>query len=249
MRKILVTGANRGIGLATAKLLLAAGHHVIMTSRRPLSVPEGASWHALDVRQDESVAALARWVKNEHGSLDALINNAGVALEGFDARVAEDTIDTNVFGPMRVTDALLPYLGQGARIVMVSSGMGDRSCLSAALRERFAAPMSRDELSAMMRAFVDDVASGRHAEAGWPSSAYRVSKIGLNRLAEIYASELADDPRGIRCNAACPGWVQTDMGGRGAPRTPDEGAETPIWLALEVEETGGFFRDKAPASW
>ena len=249
MRKILVTGANRGIGLAIAEQLSTAGHHVIATSRRPSAIPNGGSWHALDVVDEQSVTTLATWVANEHGSIDALINNAGIALDGFNVDVARSTIDTNVFGPMRVTDALLPLLAEGGRIVMVSSGMGDRSSLSGALRQRFEAPMSRAQLMAAMQAFIDDEGAGRHAATGWPSSAYSVSKIGLNVLTEIFAKELAADPRHIRCNAACPGWVRTDMGGRGATRSPEEGAKTPVWLALAVEESGGLYRDEAPATW
>lgn len=249
MRKILVTGANRGIGLAITKQLSAAGHHVIATSRSSSAAPPGGSWHALDVVDEASVTSLARWVAAEHGNIDALINNAGIALDGFDEAIARATIDTNLLGPMRVTDALLPLMAADARIVMVSSGMGDRSSLSKPLRQRFAAPMSRQTLLHTMQTFVDDVAAGRHTAAGWPSSAYSVSKIGLNVLTEVYATELATDPRHIRCNAACPGWVRTDMGGRGASRSPEEGAKTPLWLALSVTGSGGLYRDQALVAW
>jgi NAD(P)-dependent dehydrogenase (short-subunit alcohol dehydrogenase family) len=99
-----------------------------------------------------------------------------------------------------------------------------------------------------MRRFVAEVAAGTHEASGWPSSAYRVSKIGLNALTRIIASELARDARGILCNAACPGWVRTDMGGPHASRSAEEGAETPVWLALLPSggPSGGFFRDKKP---
>jgi carbonyl reductase 1 len=100
-----------------------------------------------------------------------------------------------------------------------------------------------------MREFVADVQAGRHRERGWPSSAYSVSKIGLTRITQILAPSLAE--RGILCNAACPGWVRTDMGGRSAPRSPAQGADTPLWLALLDADgpTGGLFRDRGPASW
>jgi NAD(P)-dependent dehydrogenase (short-subunit alcohol dehydrogenase family) len=73
-----------------------------------------------------------------------------------------------------------------------------------------------------------------------------VSKAALNALTRVLARELADDPRRIRVNAACPGWVATRMGGQSAPRTPGQGADTPVWLALEApsELTGLFFRDR-----
>jgi NAD(P)-dependent dehydrogenase (short-subunit alcohol dehydrogenase family) len=143
--------------------------------------------------------------------------------------------------------------------------MGDRSSLSGSLARRFSHPasLSRDELVGLMKQFIADVAAGRHAQAGFPSSAYGVSKIGLNALTAVLAKELEQDGRGILCNAACPGWVRTGMGGPSAPRSAEEGAETPVWLALLPEEGpegeprrglagaphGGVFRDKAPAAW
>jgi NAD(P)-dependent dehydrogenase (short-subunit alcohol dehydrogenase family) len=166
--------------------------------------------------------------------------------------VARDTIATNFTGPMTLTDALLPELAEGARIVNVSSGVADRSRLSKSIREALEDPsLTRAGLAALMQKFVDDVAAGRHGDEGWPSSAYCVSKIGLNRLTELYGAELAGDPRRILANAACPGWVRTDMGGPGAPLSPEEGAVTPVWLALLPAggPSGGFFRDRAPASW
>jgi carbonyl reductase 1 len=102
-----------------------------------------------------------------------------------------------------------------------------------------------------MRSFVDGVAAGTHAAAGWPSSAYRVSKMGVNALAGVLARELAGDPRKILVNAACPGWVRTAMGGAGAPRSVEEGARTPVWLATLPEggPQGGVFADEQPSDW
>jgi len=261
MSVALVTGANRGIGFEISRQLAGRGLHVIMTSRDESAgqeachalAAEGASVsHApLDVADEASVAALAEQVARDHGGLDALVNNAGVALDGFDGEVARRTIEVNYLGPLRVYDALQPQLNEGARVVMVSSGMGDRSSLSSDLQQVFSAPMTRDELTGWMRRFVEDVAAGRHERAGWPSSAYRVSKIGLNKLTEVLAEEVADDPRRLAINAACPGWVRTRMGGSHAPRTPEQGARTATWLATLGPDgpSGGFFRDEAPASW
>jgi carbonyl reductase 1 len=261
-RVAVVTGGNRGIGLELCRQLAARGLHVALTSRDRVKGEaavaelraEGLSvqHHELDVTRDESARSLTGALEAEHGGVDVLVNNAGIAMNGFNAEVARATIETNYFGPLRVTDHLLPLLREGGRIVMVSSGVADRSRLSARLRGRITAKgLTRDELSSLMRAFVAAVARGDHEAEGWPSSAYCVSKIGLNTLTEIMAKELSKDARGILCNAACPGWVRTDMGGRSAPRSVEKGAETPVWLALLPEggPQGGFFRDKAPASW
>jgi carbonyl reductase 1 len=146
----------------------------------------------------------------------------------------------------------LPLLRRGGRVVMVTSGLGNTDDLPDALRNRLKAPdLSRAELISLMRGFIDGVAAGTHASAGWPSSAYRVSKMGLNALTQILGRELAGDARGILVNAASPGWVRTRMGGEGAPRSIEEGAETPVWLALqpEGEPQGGVFSDRRPSAW
>jgi carbonyl reductase 1 len=261
-RIAVVTGANRGIGLEIARQLAQRGVRVVLTSRDPGAgesaraalASEGLPvvFHPLDVTQDESARALAGWLERARGGADIVVNNAGIAMDGFNKEVARRTIDTNFFGPLRVTGALLPLLRPGGRIVMISSGVADRAKLAPPLRARFLDPaLSRDELVGLMRKFVDDVAAGRHTAEGWPSSAYAVSKLGLNALTEILGRELAADARGILCNAVCPGWVRTGMGGPHAPRSAEEGADTAVWLALLPEggPQGGFFRDRRPAAW
>src|SRR5262249_4433752 len=150
-----------------------------------------------------SIDALAR---DLHGGVDILVNNAGISMKGFDARVARETLATNFFGALEVTRRLLPLLPPGGRIVMVLSGMGELSSLSAELRSAFENPaLTENALVALMNSFVTDVAEGVHAKKGWPSSAYRVSKAGMNALTRILARDLADDPRKILVNAVCPG--------------------------------------------
>ncbi|HJL16715.1 MAG TPA: SDR family NAD(P)-dependent oxidoreductase [Sandaracinaceae bacterium LLY-WYZ-13_1] len=244
-----VTGASRGIGGAIARGLVAAGWGVIGTSRgeegRASVEASGARWHPLDVTRRDSVGTLAEAVP----SLDALVNNAGVALDGFDAEVVQRTLAVNFHGAMHVTDALLPAMGDGARIVMVSSGMGELSGFSAPIRAGLEDPaLDRDALVTLVDSFYEAVCGGSHADHGWPSSAYRVSKAALNALVRVLDRELADDPRRIRVHAACPGWVATDMGGPSAPRSPAEGADTPIWLVADGTDapSGRFFRDRRP---
>jgi carbonyl reductase 1 len=255
-RTALITGASRGLGLETCRELAGRGFRVLLTSRsgtgaaaaRRLAGQGLAVEHRLlDVADPASVAALAAGLAGT--AVDVLVNNAGISMQGFDARVARGTLEVNFFGALRVTEALLPLIPDGGTIVMVSSGMGELAPLGPELRARFTRPgLARGELVELMRSFVGDVEAGRHAERGWPSSAYRVSKIGLNALVRILAPELAG--RHIRVNAVCPGWVRTDMGGPGASRSVEKGAASIVWAAtLDDGTTGGFFRDGRAISW
>jgi NAD(P)-dependent dehydrogenase (short-subunit alcohol dehydrogenase family) len=243
-RVAVVTGANRGIGEEIASQLARHGLAVVKTSRVP-----DKDHVKLDVTSSTEVAALGRSVA---GGLDVLVNNAGATFDGFDAGVAERTLAVNFFGAMHVTDALLPAMRAGGRIVMVSSGMGTLSHVGRDLRARFEDPtLTRAQLVELMGSFVRDVAAGAHERHGWPSNAYSVSKVGLNALVRVLGRELAGDPRRILVNSADPGWVRTRMGGRSAPRSVEQGAKTPVYLALLPEggPTGGFFANERPAAW
>jgi NAD(P)-dependent dehydrogenase (short-subunit alcohol dehydrogenase family) len=245
-RMAVVTGANRGIGAEIASQLGKRGLRVISTSREPL-----AGFATVDVTRPDTIDALAARLSAEGGA-DVLVNNAGTSMEGFDARVARQTLDVNFFGALRVTDAVLPAMRPGGRIVMVSSGLGELSHVHGPVRAAIESPsLTRPSLVALMEQFVSDVAAGVHAKRGWPSSAYSVSKVGMNALVRVLARELADDPRRILVNAACPGWVRTRMGGEAASRSVEQGARTPVWLALLPEggPTGGFFRDERSIPW
>lgn len=252
-RVALVTGASRGIGREACRRLRAAGWRVLGGCRAPSAEDPSAPFEPvpLDVADAASVAALAAALAAESIALDAIVNNAGVAEDGFDAGVASRTLAVNYFGALAVTDALLPLLRDGGVVVMVSSGMGELSCLGRALRERLGAPdLGRAELDAAMRGFVDAVARGDHDRLGFPSSAYRVSKVGLNAAARILARELA--PRRIRVLAVCPGWVRTGMGGPSAPRSVSEGADGVVWAVTAdggAAPREGFFRDGAAIPW
>ena len=259
-RTALVTGANRGLGLETARQLAAQGLAVIVTARdagAARAAADGLSRAGavtalplpFDVGDPGQIAAAADHLRAAGTALDVLVNNAGIAMDGFDAEVARRTIEVNFFGPLRVTEALLPIVPSGGTIVMVSSGMGELAGLDAGLRARFTDPaLTRDAVADLARAFVADVAAGRHRERGWPSSAYSVSKAALNALVRVWAPELAARHNVI--NAACPGWVRTDMGGRGASRSVEKGAASIVWAATrEGEPTGGFFRDGRRIDW
>jgi NAD(P)-dependent dehydrogenase (short-subunit alcohol dehydrogenase family) len=230
-RIALVTGGNRGIGLAVCRQLGALGYQVILTSRDVDKGEKAAvalraagcsvTVAPLDVDREASVAQLKTLVDRDFGRLDVLVNNAAVYLdEGmsvFDVDMAtvRTTIKTNVYGPLMLCQAFVPGMRRQkyGRVVNVSSGAG--------------------QISQM--------------ESGTP--AYAISKAALNALTRIVADEV--EGTNVKVNAVCPGWVRTEMGGPGAPRTVEQGADTIVWLATLPDDgpTNGFFRDRHPIAW
>ncbi|MEO6774053.1 MAG: SDR family NAD(P)-dependent oxidoreductase [Kofleriaceae bacterium] len=242
-RSALITGGNRGIGQQVARVLAADGWDVVIGARDRAKGDAAAARLrkatggrikavALDVTDDDSVATAIQKLRDGAIRLDALVNNAGVF--GASSGVAQ-TIETNFFGPLRVTLAALPLLRDGATITNVTSGLGALAHLDPAHRRLLADPaLARAALVDHVRDFV------RAGGKGWGTDAYGVSKAALGALTRILAGELAT--RGLRVNATDPGWVRSDMGGRGAPRSVEEGGAS-VLFGVTSRETGGVFRD------
>src|SRR5215472_8387842 len=181
-RVAIVTGANRGLGAEIVSQLTKRGLSVIATSREPHK-----GFATLDVTQRDQIQQLAQRVSSE-GGLDILVNNAGTSLNGFNEDVARRTLEVNFFGAMHLTDAMLPAMCAGGRVVMVSSGMGELSHVHGSLRAQFDDPtLTRSSLVSLMSSFISDVAASAHTQHGWPSSAYSVSKVGMNALVRVLA--------------------------------------------------------------
>ena len=245
IRTALVTGGNRGIGQQVARALASDGWDVLVAARdrargqataARLRQETGGRLKAveLDVTSDESVVTAARKLRDGAIRIDALINNAGVYGAARGREGVARIIETNFFGPLRVTLGLLPLLREGATVTNVTSGLGARAHLGEPHRRLLADPaLTRDVLERRMR----ELAQG--GEDGG-TDAYGVSKAALNALTRILADELA--ARGIRVNATCPGWVRTDLGGRHAPRSVEQGAAS-VLFGVTALETGGLFRD------
>jgi NAD(P)-dependent dehydrogenase (short-subunit alcohol dehydrogenase family) len=216
----LITGANKGIGFATARILGSQGWTVLAAARDESRGRKAAQELAgegadvrfvhLDVTDDESVAKAASWIDAEFGLLDVLINNAGIARGDGSGKPSETTLatmrtvyDTNVFGVVAVTNAMLPLLrrAEAARIVNVSSEVGSIGSMTDPDSPLF--PM---------------------ASVPYPSS-----KAALNMITAMYAKELQDTP--IKVNAANPGYCATDLNGHRGFRAPEEGAEVSVHLA------------------
>jgi NAD(P)-dependent dehydrogenase (short-subunit alcohol dehydrogenase family) len=255
MPTALVTGANRGLGLETARQLSARGFDVIVTARHGADGARAArelgaraSALTLDVADRASIERAVRSLAPDL-LLDALVNNAGTSLDGFDGEVAAATIETNYRGAVRVTDALLGRLARNANIVMVSSGMGELHHAAPELGRRLLDPsLTRSALDELVDDFVTHVRDGARDLAGWPRNAYSVSKIALNAFTRLLAPSLRE---GRRVNAVCPGWVRTRMGGSAASRSVERGAAGIVWAATLGADgpNGGFFRDAHAIDW
>jgi NAD(P)-dependent dehydrogenase (short-subunit alcohol dehydrogenase family) len=223
-RTVLVTGANRGLGLEFARQYKETGWTVIATARNPESATDlnalGVRVMQLDVTDPKSVAALA--VDLNGASIDLLINNAGIfprsgSLAETDFEDVARTYEVNTIGPMRVTRALLPNLrsGEMKTVVSITSGLGS----------------------------IADNTGGRFY-------GYRESKAALNMFTRSLAAELRDE--GFTCVVISPGWVQTDMGGPNANLTPEESiAGMRVVIAnLTPANTGAYWNyDGETISW
>jgi NAD(P)-dependent dehydrogenase (short-subunit alcohol dehydrogenase family) len=252
----LVTGANRGLGRAVAEALARGGHRVVLAGRKPadlagLAASLGAAGLQaaplpLDLGDPASIDAAAAALASGP-ALDVLVQNAGVYGPEDDPGGARRTLATNLIGPVRLQSALGPRLADGARVVLVSSGMGELGSLPAAWRREVERAVSDLELLEVAGRFVASVEAG--GGAGSATLAYRVSKALLNRLARRVAVELA--PRHILVNAVSPGWVKTEMGGAGATRSIEEGARSILWATSlgPGGPTGGFFEDGRRIAW
>jgi NAD(P)-dependent dehydrogenase (short-subunit alcohol dehydrogenase family) len=211
----LITGANKGIGYETARLLAERGMTVLLGARNPELGQAAATrleveFIRLDVTDEESIRAAAERIEQRHGRLDILVNNAGIARADGDWSPSATTIatmravyDTNVFGVVAVTNAMLPLLrkASAARIVNVSS-----------------------EVGSIARSVDPDSPLAKFSSIPYPSS-----KTALNMITVQYAKELRDTP--IKVNAANPGYCATDLNGDRGFRTATQGAEVSVHLA------------------
>jgi len=243
----LITGANKGIGLQIAKDLAANGFTVLVGSRNlergetaAKSVGPDARAIQLDVTKQPSIAGAAERIGKEFGRLDVLVNNAGIShidkpgwtlaeamKSGRPSAISLDEVravfETNVFGVIAVTQAMLPLLRKSTagRIVNVSSEAGSLT-------------LNADP-------------KHPHREIFGPS--YSASKAAVNAVTLAFAIEL--EGTGIKVNAACPGFTATDLNGFAGTRTVEQGAREPVRLALLGPDgpTGAFANENGPLPW
>jgi len=237
----LITGANRGLGLDTARKLGQQGITVLVAARdlakseatAAALKKEGIDAKAikLDVNNPADYAAAAKSIEKDFGVLDILVNNAGIFLDNRGpnetSTTSEDvlrkTFDTNFFAVVSLTQALLPLLrkSNAGRIVNLSSILGSLT------------------LHATKGSYVYDA----------KTFAYNASKAALNAFTIHLAHELANTK--IKVNSAHPGWVKTEMGGEGAMLEIEDGVKTSVQLATLPEDgpTGGYFHMGESLPW
>jgi NAD(P)-dependent dehydrogenase (short-subunit alcohol dehydrogenase family) len=224
-RVALITGANKGLGFEMARQLGQAGVTVVMAARDPQKGEAAAQalrnegvdarFLKLDVTNRQDHAAAAKFIDQNFGRLDILINNAGISGGEATDETLQHTFDTNFFAPVALTRALLPLLkkSDAGRIVNMSSILGSQT------------------LHADPKSSIYD----------FKALPYDASKAALNSFTIHLAYELKDT--NIKVNSAHPGWVKTDMGTDAAPMEIPEGAKTGVELALLGADgpTGGYF--------
>jgi NAD(P)-dependent dehydrogenase (short-subunit alcohol dehydrogenase family) len=227
----LVTGGNRGIGLEICRQLAKLGVRVILGAR-DAAKGRGAAGNLiaehlpveareLDVANEESIQKCMSWIQRDLGRLDILVNNAGIMLEEDDADPEREIQTIRDTMQTNVYGPLL--LSRLAIPVMKSRRYGRIVNLSSGM--------------------------GSLTEMGPGYIGYRMSKAGINVVTRVLTAET--EGLGILINSVDPGWVQTSMGGTGASRTVQKGAETAVWLATLPDSgpTGGFFRDRKTIPW
>ncbi len=228
-----VTGANRGLGAEVSLQMAELGFRVIVAARsvekaQPIVdqiVAAGgvATSFKLDVTQPSDAKALAAYVRDAFGRLDVLVNNAGIAVDQW---VSGFDVDLDV-----------------VRATLDTNLIGVLNCCQQLM------PIMREQHYGRVVNVSSELASLELMEMG-STLAYRVSKTALNSLTKLLALELKEEGN-ILINAACPGWVRTELGGEGAPRSVAEGADTIVWLTTLAEGSGsgGLYRDRALYPW
>ncbi|PSN61155.1 carbonyl reductase [Corynespora cassiicola Philippines] len=209
-------------------------------------------YHALDITDSNSIKNFVAYLKKEHGDgVDFVINNAGIALDGFDSNVVKTTLDCNYYKTLQASHEFLSIIKSGGRLVNVASTGGKLAQFSEEIRNRFLASKTEADVTSIMKDFASAVEVGKEKGAGFPSAAYAVSKAGL--IGGTRAMAFVEKEKGslVLINSCCPGYVNTDMSKGNGVLTPDQGARTPVYLAIQdiQGQTGKFWKDQKIMDW
>jgi len=265
MSAIVVTGAKAGIGLELCKLLAKADMPfscIVLAGRGLDKVKEAAEQVKqvatkdnlrivpleLDVCDQASIKHFADELPRACAPalLSVLVNNAAVVHEGWTQESYEKTVRTNVDGVIDVTNALLPYIQPGGKVVHVSSGYGKLQFCSDTYKKQVASCGKIEDLRR-----VPFEASDSEQSQDPRFAAYKVSKALLNKLTQLQAVDPAFSEKQIAISAVSPGWCRTAMGGQAAPRTAEDGARSVLWNVLAPNNAinGRFFADGDPQKY
>jgi len=253
---VLVTGANRGIGKEVALRLAQHQFRVIAASRTLEKAIETqlefrnqgleVDVLALDVSNPSSITSAFEEVQQRYGSIDILINNAGINGSGWSQEVFNEIMQTNFYGPVQAIRLFSQIIPEGGQIINVTSELGKLKYLNDTYKNVVTSSNSIDELLTVP--FLPDEQINSYMNV----PVYQVAKACLNRATQIFSQAFshANNHKQIFVNSCCPGWVKTDMGGQAAPRTIEQGGASILALALNTPTTtGGFFRDGEPISF
>ncbi|KAL3880692.1 hypothetical protein ACJMK2_032912 [Sinanodonta woodiana] len=264
----LVTGANKGIGFAIVRgLCKQFDGDVILTARdedrgmRAVKdlMKEGLNplFHKLDISNQTSIQTLKAFLHKHYGGLDVLVNNAAIGSSLF-ANQAVKTLQVNFWGTLAVYNQLFPLLRPRARVVTLSSRASTWTYCrcSDVIKDRIRNPnITMEQLKELIREFEESAHSDTLEEKGWVKFAYGVSKIGVRLMSYIQGRDMTKETKkaDILVNACCPGFVNTDMNDHKGTKTIDEGAETPLYLALLPSDVkspkGEFIEEKNVTQW
>ncbi|AJQ94869.1 SDR family NAD(P)-dependent oxidoreductase [Gynuella sunshinyii] len=233
----LVTGGNKGIGKQIVKQIAEHGHRVYVGARNvgagmntatELQSAGDVRFVHLDLNNEQSIDDAVLFIDRDSGHLDGLVNNAGM-IEGYEnaskvsTSTLKNTFETNFYGTVMVTQKMLPLLRKGSHktIVNVSTGLASMTM---------------------------------HGDPSWPFHsttpfAYNASKAALNMFTVLLAKELRNEDFCV--NSVSPGWVATDLGGRDAPRTVEQGAVIAVEMAVNKSsvQTGMFLTEGGMIPW
>ncbi|CAH2232586.1 carbonyl reductase [NADPH] 1-like [Pararge aegeria] len=263
-----VTGSNKGIGYATVRQLCKRGVGYVYLTARDIKRGEKAIenlkkegfkplFYQLDVTDRNSVRTFAEHLKQTHGGLDILINNAALITSNFTETTYEDSvrvIDANYFSILTIQEYMFPILKDNARVINISSDCGHISNLKNTywINRLTKQDIKLDDINAFVNWFLDSVKNGTLNEEDFqemPLLAYRISKIALCSLTRVQQKEVG---RGISVNSLHPGYVKTDMTKTTGFLTIEEASEAPVYLALDVDQSvkGKYFWfDKTEKEW
>ncbi|KAJ9478124.1 Short-chain dehydrogenase [Pseudozyma hubeiensis] len=200
----------------------------------------------LDATSHESISKLGAELES---GVDILINNAGIAMDGFDASVAKQTVATNYYALQDVINNI--KVKDGGRIVNVASLAGVLKGFGDNVRERFVNAKTIADSDALMQEFQNVVADGSWKDKGWKGAAYATSKSGVIAYTRALAKQYQQEGKKVDVVSCCPGYVNTDMTKGKGYKTLDQGAETPVLLALGKLDAkpGEFWSEKKSVDW